>query len=485
MSAAPTLYESLADHLASLVEAGSLLAGDRLPSVRGLAAQQGVSISTVLQAYVLLESRGLVEVRPQSGHYVKARLHPRLPEPRTPRVEPGARAVTVAERVGQLYTGLDGSAGVLGLALPDATLLPARRLARSMARAARASGEASVAYGPPAGMPALRRELARRSASWGCAIPADEILITVGAMEALHLALRAVARRGETIAVESPAFFGVLQLIESLGIKVVEIPARAGTGMDLSVLDGVLRRRRIQAVMAVPSFNNPLGSRMPDGARKELARIVTRHDVPLIEDDVYGDLQFDGARPRLVRSFDRKGLVLLCSSFSKTLAPGYRVGWIAPGRYRTTIERMKFAQTVSSPVLPQLAIADFLQSGGYDHHLRSLRRSLREQVARYGAEITARFPPGTRLSRPQGGFVLWVELPPGTDALALQERAVAEGAAVAPGPIFSANGGFRNCLRISCGQPWSPAIEQALAKVGRIATELAGRDAGATRALQS
>lgn len=245
--------------------------------------------------------------------------------------------------------------------------------------------------------------------------------------------------------------------------------------MDLGVLDGVLRRRKVRAVLGVPSFGNPLGSLMPDEARQELVRIVSRHDVPLIEDDVYGDLPFEGHRPRLVRSFDRKGLVLVCSSFSKTLAPGYRIGWIAPGRYRAAVERLKFAQSVTSPVLPQLAIAEFLRAGGYDNHLRRLRRHLRSQVERYAAEITARFPQGTRLSRPRGGFVLWAELPPGVDSLELQERALDQKVVVAPGPIFSASGGFRNFLRIGCGHPWTEEIARALQIVADIAGDLARR----------
>lgn len=475
MATRPTLYENLADHLTSLMESGSLLPGDRLPSIRRLAAQQRVSISTVLQAYLLLESRGLVEARPQSGHYVKARLRPPLPVPRTPKLESTARLVTIADRVVRLYRSSDGVFGTLGIAVPDPSLLPTEKLARFAARAARAAGTAAVAYGPPEGMPSLRQELARRSATWGSPIAADEILVTVGGMEALHLALRALARRGDVIAVESPAFFGVLQLIESLGLRVVEIPAHADSGMDLGVLDAALRHRTIRAVLAVPSFSNPLGSSMPDAARRELVRILTRYDVPLIEDDVYGDLPFDGERPRLARSFDRRGLVLVCSSFSKTLAPGYRVGWIAPGRYRTAIERLKFAQSVTSPVLPQLAIAEFLRAGGYDHHLRKLRRRLRSQVERYAAEISARFPPGTRLSRPRGGFVLWVELPSHVDSLELQERALAEKIVVAPGPIFSASGGFRNFLRIGCGHLWTEETERALQTVADIARELAER----------
>lgn len=475
MGAARKLYEELADHLASLVAAGSLRPGDRLPSVRALAGQQGVSASTVVQAYLLLENRGVVEVRPQSGHYVKAaQPRPTLPdEPRTPRHLPAPRPVTVADRVARLYGSLsDDRVNALGVAVPDARLLPTDKINRILARIARDAGAAGVAYAPPQGLGILRRELSRRSPAWGSGIQAEELVITLGAMEAIHLCLRAVSRRGDTVAVETPAYYGVLQLLESMGLRVVEIPSHAGTGLDLAVLAQTLKKRRPKAILTVPSFANPLGSLMPDEARKELVQLATRHDVPVIEDDIYGDLHFDPTRPRLARAFDEKGMVMVCSSLSKTVAPGYRIGWAAPGRYREAVERLKFAQTVSSPAIPQMAAAEFLRSGGYDHHLRSLRRHLADQVARYSDEIAARFPAGTRVSRPRGGFVLWVELPPGTDSLELQERALREGVIVAPGPIFSASGRFRNFLRINCGHPWEDPTAAALQKVARLAHQL-------------
>lgn len=468
MSAAPHLYEDLADRLAGMIASGALRPGDRLPSVRRLSHQQHVSVSTVLQAFLLLESRGLIEVRPQSGHYVRRGPSHALPEPRAPRAVPAPRLVTVADRVARLY-GAIGSVNTLGVAVPDPALLPTDKLNRLLARISREAGAAGIAYAPPAGLPVLLRELSRRSPSWGCGIHADELVVTSGASEALHLALRATTRRGDTIAVESPAYYGLLQLAESLGLKVLEIPAQPGTGLDLAQLADALRRRSIAAVLAVPSFSNPLGSCMPDESRRELVELLGRHDVPLVEDDIYGDLHFDPDRPRLCRAFDRKGLVIVCSSVSKSLAPGYRIGWIAAGRFRDTIERLKFAHSVSSPTLPQMAVAEFLRSGGYDHHLRALRRHLADQVARYGAEIAARFPAGTRISRPRGGFVLWVELPRGTSALDLQERALAQGVVVAPGPVFSASGRFANFVRINCGFPWNAATESALATVARLA----------------
>jgi DNA-binding transcriptional MocR family regulator len=278
-----------------------------------------------------------------------------------------------------------------------------------------------------------------------------------------------VGPEGDAIVVESPAYYGALQLIESLGMRALEVPANPGTGIDLGLLEAALRQPRVKACLLVTSFSNPLGALMPDEAKRELVRMLARREIPLIEDDIYGDLHFDGARPRPARAFDRNGLVMLCGSFSKTLAPGYRVGYVVPGRFRDQVERLKFAQTVATPTLPQMAIADFLENGGYERHLRRLRRSLAEQVARVSESIAMHFPAGTRISRPRGGFLLWVEMPHGKSALELHDRALARGVSVAPGPIFSAKQRFASCVRVSCGFPWSATIERGIRTLGEIA----------------
>jgi DNA-binding transcriptional MocR family regulator len=473
MNTARHLYEQLAEELTGLIGAGSLRPGDRLPSVRLLSDQRGVSISTVLQAYLLLESRGFVETRPQSGHYVRATRLALVPEPRPPRVRTQATRVSVSDLIARVYgAARDPDVVLLGAGFMSPALLPTERLNRGMAAVARAAGGAGIAYDPPPGLPALRRQIARRAADCGVALGADDIVTTIGAMEALHLCLRAVASAGDSIVVESPAYYGALQLIESLGMRAIEVPANPGTGIDLGLLEAAVRQHRVKACLLVPNFSNPLGSLMPDEAKHELVRLLARREIPLIEDDIYGDLHFDGARPRPARAFDRAGLVMLCGSFSKTLAPGYRVGYVAPGRFRDVVERLKFAQTVATPTLPQMAIADFLENGGYERHLRRLRRSLREQVARVSEAIAVHFPAGTRISRPRGGFLLWVEMPHGKSALELHDRALARGVSVAPGPIFSAKQRFASCVRVSCGFPWSASIERGIRTLGEIAHEL-------------
>lgn len=470
------LYEQVADRLSRAIQAGALRPGDRLPSVRQLSARENVSISTVLQAYVQLESAGLIEARPQSGHYVRIRRSPAA-EPQVTRPPERCAAVNVASLVARIYRAAQDPRIVqLGAATVDPVLLPGRRLHRELVHAARRHPAEALAYDMPPGLPALRQQIARRSVDWGCSLAPDDFIVTCGASEALNLCLRAVSRPGDTVAVESPAYYGVLQNIESLGLRALEIPTHPRTGMDLDALAAALERQKIAAVMAVANFSNPVGSCMPDESKERLVQLLARHQLPLIEDDIYGDLHFGPARPRPVRSFDKEGWVLLCGSFSKTLAPGYRVGWVAPARFREEIELLKFSNTVATATLPQMAIARFLQSGGYDRHLRALRRNLQAQLSQMQSAVADHFPAGTRLTRPEGGALLWVELPRKVNSLELHARALEAGVSIAPGPLFSARQQrYANFVRLNCGHPFTDRIAQAVATVGNLARALAAR----------
>ncbi len=471
----PKLYEQVAERLGDAIAAGTLRPGDRLPSVRQLSLRERVSISTVLQAYLHLESVGLIETRPQSGHYVRRRERPRLAEPQVSRPASSATPVTVSGLVARVYqSARDPKLVQLGAAFPSPELMPTRRLYRELNLLTREQADAGILYDIPPGCLELRQQLARRSLDWGCALSPGDFITTCGASEAIHLCLLAVARTGDTIAIESPAYYGTLQAIESLGLKALEIPSSPRDGLEIDALEAALQRRRVAAVLVVPSFSNPLGSCMPEENRRRLVKLLDAHDVPLIEDDIYGDLHFGPERPRTCKSFDTRGNVMLCGSFSKTLAPGFRVGYVAPGRFRERVELLKFSHTVATATLPQLAIARFLQEGGYDRHLRTLRRRLAGQVERMAEAVAEHFPEGTRVARPSGSGLLWVELPATVDALALHARALEAGISIAPGPIFSARPDcYRNFVRLSCGQVWTPRIEAAMATLGSLARSLA------------
>ena len=470
---ASTLYGEVADKITHLIATGALRPGEKIPSVRRLSQQLKVSVSTVLQAYRLLEDRGQIEARPQSGYYVRARFWQKSVEPEMSRPPAETTDVAIGDMAARvLHEGQRADLVPLGAALHGADLLPIRQLNRIGAAIGRGSPGAGGSYDEPAGALPLRVQVARRALDSGCAMSPDDVITTFGCQEALGLCLRAVAKPGDTIALESPTFYGVLQLIEILGFKALEIPTDPRAGVSVEALEDVLSAQRVAACLFVPNFNNPLGGCLPDEGKERLVRLLARHGVPLIEDDIYGDLAFAPQRPKACKAFDRDGNVLLCSSFSKTLAPGYRVGWCAPGRYRAQVERLKLFTNIATATMPQLTIAEFLVTGGYDHHLRRTRKAFQERLERLSDAVCEYFPAGTKLTRPQGGFVLWVELDERIDSLRLHELALREKVAIAPGPIFSASGKYRNCIRLNGEAAWSDRIERAIETLGRLVRQM-------------
>jgi DNA-binding transcriptional MocR family regulator len=356
----------------------------------------------------------------------------------------------------------------LGAAIPNPDLLPVDKLTRSLKSAVGRHKLQSALYDLLPGHKGLRMQIARRAMTAGCLLSPDEIVTTQGATEAVNLCLRAVCRPGDTVAVESPTFYGFLQIIESLGLHALEIPTHPDHGISLDALAYAIEHNRISACLLVSNFSNPLGCAMPEENKKGLVELLASHDIPLIEDDIYGDLCFDEDRPSVAKAVDKKGLVLLCSSFSKTIAPGYRVGWVAPGQFQSQVERLKVLNNLATSTPTQLAMADFLSNGGYDHHLRKMRKVYRHQTTAMAQAVIKYFPEGTRVTRPSGGFVLWVELPEHVDSLKMYEGALSAGITIAPGPIFSAKQKFRNFVRLNAGF-WSERIEGAVATLGQLA----------------
>jgi DNA-binding transcriptional MocR family regulator len=468
------LYSQAAMRLKSLIDNGTLVAGERLPSVREYARLQDLAVNTVLRAYRILEDEGYIETRPQSGHFVRRRAAVPSPaeELRVPEVSDRALAVDVDSLVARVYSAARKPTIIgLGAACPPPSLMPWRALNRHLVAATREAGPDIQEYQLPPGYDPLLHQLARRSLAWGCSLTPRYFLITAGASEALHLGLQAVAKPGDIIAVESPTYFGLLLMIQNLGMKVLEIPVHPRHGLSIDALEEALKHVRIRACVATPNYQNPVGSHMSDADKERLVRLLSKAGIPLIEDDIFGDLPFDGRRPRSAKSFDKDGNVLLCSSFSKTLSPGYRIGWMAAGRYHERVTRLKTTTSMGSAAPTQRALAAYLQAGGYEHHLRTLRGKFAELTKRYREAVLEAFPAGTRVSRPQGGHVLWVEMPEGSDALALFDRAMKKGISVAPGPIFSASGKYRNFVRLNCGVLWSEKVEEAVKLLGRMAGE--------------
>jgi DNA-binding transcriptional MocR family regulator len=464
-----TLYGRLADRLAADIRSGLYAPGDRLPSVRESARRLSLSTSTVLEAYGQLLDRGLVESRPQSGFYVReTSAAPDAPSMSRPRLAPTAVSKgDIAMEV--VHAASDPSIVAFGSAVPNLDLDAPRALRRLLPAVTRASGTRPLAYEMPPGHRELRVQIARRMVDAGCAVSPEEVVVTTGCQEAIVLCLRAIARPGDTIAVESPTFYGTLQAIGALGLRALEIPTHPETGIHLESLEMAIAEFAVKGVVLTPHASNPLGYVMPDERKVGLLRLLEAHSVPLVEDDIFGDLVYEAPRPRAIKSWDTSGQVLLCSSVSKSIAPGLRVGWAAPGRFAAQVSHLKLVSSMSSATLPQLAVAEYLAHGGFDKHLRAARSFYRQARDRLLFLVAKNFPPGTRVTRPAGGFVAWVELPRGADAVAIYHRALSEGISVAPGTLFSAREKYRSFLRINFAGGWNQRTVSALARVGRLA----------------
>ena len=462
------LYERLASEVGSQIDQGAFRPGDRLPGVRRFSRQMDVSVATAVAVYRQLENRGYIEARPRSGYYVRTRRRAVLAEPGISRPRTRPRPVNGQELVLELVKAANDPAVVqLGAAVPDPAFLPTRAIERALAGEARRHRVRASDYAFPPGVAELRQQIARHMATSGCALSPDEIVITNGCQEALTLALRAVTRPGDTVAIESPTFYGLLQVIDSLGLKALEIPTHPRDGISLEALQLALEQWPVAACVVVPNSSNPLGFCMPETRKQQLVDLLAKHRIPLIEDDVYGDLGFAERRPSTCKAKDRTGTVLYCASFSKTLSPGLRVGWVTPGRYQEKIEYLKYVANLATSTVPQLAVAELLGSGLYERHLRKVRGEYAQAVTRMIEAVERLFPQGTRVTQPQGGFVIWVELAAGVDSFELARELLGQGVSIAPGPIFSASQKYRNFVRLSCACEWNDRVERALMAIAK------------------
>jgi len=476
---ATTLFESLAEELEERIHSGALSAGDRLPSVRQACVARGISPSTVFQAYYLLEARGLIEARPRSGYYVRklrrARAAPLAAALQAP-APAAATEVVISELIFDvLGSTRDAEVVPLGSAFAAAELFPLAQLARCGARAMRQLPPRQLTAELTSGNARLLQALRRRYGQHDIALAPQELVICNGAMEALGLCLQALTRPGDVVAVEGPTFYAALQALERLHLRAVEVPTDPRLGVDPDALAELLARQPIAACWFMPNFQNPLGALMPVARKKALVALLARHGVPLIEDDVYAELYHGIQRPRPAKAFDQEGGVLHCSSFSKCLAPGYRVGWAAAGRFAPQVQRLKMMSSLATAVPSQLALAEYLEQGGYERHLRSLRQALAASMARARALVLRHFPTGTRVSQPDGGYFLWLQLPAEVDTLALHREALEAGISTAPGQLFSADRRFRQALRLNVGHPDDARVEPAIAKLAQMAAQIQRR----------
>jgi len=464
------LYLKIANTLAEQIKNELLKTGDKLPSLRTICSEHGISMNTATQAYLELESKGLIISRPQSGFYVSYKPSG-LQVPTVSKPAEAHLNESVEKLIGKVFYSLnDTSVTRLALGIPENELLPIAKLNKALVKATRTLAGSGTEYENVQGNLNLRRQIAQHSFSWNSKLTENEIVSTAGTMNALSFALMTTTQKGDTIAVESPVYFAILQLAKSLGLKVLELPTHPIYGIEIGALKKVLPK--IKACLLVSNFNNPLGSCMPDEHKKEVVKLLSEKNIPLIEDDLYGDVYFGKSRPVPCKFYDEAGTVLWCGSVSKTLAPGYRVGWTAPGKFKDKIIHQKLIHSVSSTTVTQEAIAGFLENGRYENHLRNLRKHLHSNSLQFTRAIAEYFPEGTKISHPQGGFMLWVELDKKINTAELYDIAIKHKISIAPGRMFTLQNQFNNCMRLSYGQKWTWEIDNKLRLLGKLINQL-------------
>ncbi|RMZ60134.1 PLP-dependent aminotransferase family protein [Chryseobacterium nematophagum] len=462
------IYSEITNQIADQIQKGILKAGDKLPSVRKLCQDHQISMNTAKRVYLELESRSLIDSRPQSGYYVSKPILINLPLPEVSQPSLIANTDEPNELISKVYENM-GKKGltIFSIGIPAGDLLPQAKLKKEIINATRELREGGTGYEELQGNIKLRRMIAVRSLQWGGNFTANDLVTTNGGINALSFCLMALGKFGDTIAIESPCYPGILQLANGLGLKVLELPTHPTTGIEIDTLKKVIHK--INICLLIPNFSSPLGSCMPDENKKEVVKLLAENNIPLIEDDVYGDLYFGTNRPKCCKSFDTEGNVLYCSSISKTLAPGYRVGWIAPGKYKDKILKLKLLHSTSSISIVNEAVANFLKFGRYEKHLFQLRKALQDNCQNYIKTIAEFFPEGTKTTRPQGGLSLWVEFDKKIPTVELYDLAIKQNISIAPGRMFTLQNQFENCIRLCIGLPWSDEIKLKLKQIGTLA----------------
>lgn len=464
------LYLQIALRLAQMIASGAIKPGQRLPSVRDSAVQDGVSVSTVIQAFGYLEEHGLVQPRPKSGYFVASNSK--------------AKAVELARKIQQQPAPIKSSASLssnattkqvtsfAGYFPKDADYFDQDRIRVALSRAARMNRNTLTEYSSSAGTLALRNAVALRALHLGCSLQSDNIVITSGCINAVSLCLAAVTKPGDIVAVESPTFFGFLDLLESLNLKPLSLPTDPKAGISLPALQLALETQPVKAVLLVPTLSNPLGSVMPVSQKRALAHLVSQFQVPLIEDVVFNDLLATDARRKAVKSFDSDGWVMTCGSFAKTVAPGIRLGWVEGGRWSKAVATLKRVQGASTNAVLEYALADLLTQGSYEAHLRRLCSMMQQRLGHARQVIQRSFPRGTKVYDPPAGYTLWVELPKHVNTMELFSVCKKHGIVVGPGQLFCASQKYRHCLRLSFAGAWGESQQAALEEVGRLAGTL-------------
>jgi DNA-binding transcriptional MocR family regulator len=461
------LYLKIAGIIEKQILNGTLRLGDKIPSIRNVQKVYNVSINTVRQAFLELESKSLIEPRPKSGYYVSRASQRKFSLPSVIILESLQKEKHAEDLFNKTFASSDNKDIThFSLGLPEKSLLPIAQLNKSVTAVMRTLANGGVTYESVQGNLNFRRTVARWAFMLEGKITEDDVIATCGAMNGMFTCLMAVTKPGDKVAIESPAYFGILKMISAMGLEAVEIPSDPATGLDLEALKKVLPT--ISACCFIVNFNNPMGTLMPDDHKKELVRMLTERDIHLIENDMFRTVYYGAERPKPCKAFDEAGIVMLVNSVSKTLAPGYRVGWIIPGKYKDKIIQQKLIQTLSTPAIYQETISHFLENGRYDHHLRTFRKTIQSNCQKLQQGIEDFFPDNTKVSEPQGGFMLWLELDEKIDTVKLYDMAIRQNISFAPGRMFTQYNQYNNCMRLNFAMEWNDKINKDLQTLGKI-----------------
>ncbi|MBK0370489.1 aminotransferase-like domain-containing protein [Flavobacterium agrisoli] len=463
------LFIQVADRLEQQIKSELYAIGDKLPSIREMVTETGYSMSTINKAYYELESRSLITSRPQSGYYVSPLSSPNIINPTPSRPIISEENSEPEDLIDLVYGNMTHeNVTLFSLGFPSNELLPIPKLNKAMVQAMRDLPNSGTSYEEIQGNYNLRKEIARAAFSWDGHFTEQDVITTNGCISAVSYCLMSLTKPGDTVLTESPVYFGILQLAKSLGLHVLELPTNMTTGIEIDALKKVLKTTKVKACILMSNFSNPSGSMMPESHKKEVVQLLAFYHIPLIEDDIHGDLYFGSHRPTNCKTFDESGIVLCCSSVSKSLSPGYRVGWVFPGAFKKEVLRTKLYHSVSATTLTHQVVGDFLKNGRYENHLRKIRKILYHNCTHYIHTILTHFPEGTKVSQPQGGFFLWVELDSKINTAVFYHEALKHHISIAPGRIFSFQNQFTNCMRLSFGLPWTPEIQHAIQTLGTL-----------------
>lgn len=485
------LYQQIQRHIALLIQEGALLPHTRLPATRTLAADLGVNRITVSNAYGELEAAGLVYTR--TGHGTFVSTLPAGARPAVPPAQPGRKPLWQLDLDARPFPPTNGQwqrllqraqePDIISFAggIPDLDTFPVDDFRKALQTVLKRDGKAAMGYGPIQGYQPLRVAISSYLGEQGIAVPSDEIFIASGSQQALSLVAMALLRPSDTVVVESPTYSNAIQLFKWLDARLLGVPTDKD-GMQVDLLEHLLRHHHPRFIYSMPNFQNPTGTTLTGHRRRHLLALAERYGLPIIEDDYVGDLRFDGAREPSLRALDQCGNVIHVSTFSKTLMPGPRVGFVlAQGPLLTQLVALKRRTDLGTSGLIQRALEVYVGEGRWRAHTRRVSRVYRQRRDAMIAAMTRYFPPEAKWTTPRGGFFVWVRLPAGISITDLFLASIERQVAFSPGPLFFPGSPEYPAFRLSFSEQTPERITAGIERLGQSLYDVLSREYPAGR----